>query len=263
MFTASGGTITYRPIKKWVFKGIADDEDFIPAALQYLAQKKMRRIAIIRDTGALGADVEKNMRAKIIGTDMTIVSDEVYAPNDTDMSPQVIRMVATKPDAIINIATIPAAAAIIAKEIYQHGSKQPVVTAYNLQSSTFVKLAGSAVEQVVFIGLKSLLPDASNSGPMGTRFDAFRAEFGKLYPNVEVVPVNTVCADAILLTQAAAKSLGAKALDGAQLRAALESLSNAPAFQGDWSFSPSSHESSLINGIAMVQYKNGKWVKAQ
>jgi hypothetical protein len=65
------------------------------------------------------------------------------------------------------------------------------------------------------------------------------------------------------VTQAAAKTLGAKALDHEALLHALEQTNNVPGIQGYWTFSPASHESSLQSGIELLRYNQGKWVAAQ
>jgi ABC-type branched-subunit amino acid transport system substrate-binding protein len=179
------------------------------------------------------------------------------------MTAQVTRVRGEKPDAIFDMSSNPPPGAIVAKKIYQLGMKQPIIAGVNLQTQAFAELAGDAASQILYIGYKASVSGASGNDPLAKNLAAFRTEFEKIDPGVEVVGLSVTCADSILLTQVAAKSLGAKALDHEALLHALETLNNVPGIQGYWTFSPTSHESLLKSGIAMLTYDHGKWLAAK
>ncbi len=261
-FAIAGATVNFRPLKKWVFKALATNEDQIPAALDYLKKKGLTRIAIIRDNGPFGSDVAANLKPYAEKMGMPIVADELYAPTDTDMSAQVTRVRAAKPDAIFDMSSNPPPGAIVGKKIYQLGMTQPIVVGTNLQTKVFADLSGEASAQMLYIGLKATAAGENSSDPLAVNFKAFRAAFQKIDPGAEVVALSATCADSILLTEAAAKPLGAKALDHEALLHGLESLKDVPGIQGDWTFSPTSHETSLKSGIALLKYVKGNWEPA-
>jgi len=262
-FAIAGATVNFRPLKKWVFKALATNEDQIPAALDYLKGKGYKTIADIRDNGPFGADVAANLKAAAEQDGMKILSEVLYTQTDTDMTAQVTHVRGDKPDVIFDMSSNPPPGAIVAKKIYQLGMKQPIVAGVNLQTQAFADLAGDAASQILYIGVKASVAGASGNDPLAANLKAFRTEFAKIEPGVEVVGLSVTCADSILLAQAAAKSLGAKALDHEALLHALESLNNVPGIQGYWTFSPTSHESSLKSGIAMLTYDHGKWLAAK
>jgi branched-chain amino acid transport system substrate-binding protein len=262
-FALAGATVNFRPLKKWVFKALATNEDQIPAALAYLKGKGAKTVAAIRDNGPFGADIAANLKTAAAAADMTIVDEELYTQTDTDMTAQVTHVRAQNPDAIFDMSSNPPPGALIAKKIYELGMKQPIVVGVNLQTKAVVDLSGSASPQILYIGYKASAPSESGNAPLAANLQAFRTEFDKIDPGVEVVGLSVTCADSILLTQVAAKSLGAKALDHEALLAALETLKNVPGIQGYWTFTPTSHESSLISGIAMLKSEQGKWVLAK
>ena len=262
-FAIAGATINFRPVRKWVFKALATNEDQIPAALDYLKAKGMKTIASIRDNGPFGADVAANLKAAAAQADMKILDEELYTQTDTDMTPQVTHVRAVNPDVIFDMSSNPPPGAIVAKKIYQLGMKQPIVVGTNLQTDAFATLSGGAAGQILYIGLKAAAAGKSGNDPLAANLAAFRTEFEKIDPGVQVVALSATCADSILLTQAAAKSLGAKALDHEALLHALESLKDVPGIQGYWTFSPTSHESSLKSGIALLTYDHGKWLPAK
>jgi branched-chain amino acid transport system substrate-binding protein len=262
-FALAGATVNFRPLKKWVFKALATNEDQIPAALAFLKGKGVKTIADIRDNGPFGADVAANLKLAAANAGMTITDEELYTQTDTDMTAQVTHVRAGNPDVIFDFSSNPPPGAIIAKKIAQLGMKQPIVAGVNLQTKAFAELAGEGSPQVLYVGYKASAFGVSGNDPLAANLNAFRAEFEKIDPGAEVVGLSVTCADSILLTQVAAKSLGAKALDHEALLAALETLTNVPGIQGYWTFTPASHESSLESGIAMLKYDDGKWVAAK
>lgn len=223
----------------------------------------MKTIASIRDNGPFGADVAANLKAAAAQADMKILDEELYTQTDTDMTPQVTHVRAVNPDVIFDMSSNPPPGAIVAKKIYQLGMKQPIVVGTNLQTDAFATLSGGAAGQILYIGLKAAAAGKSGNDPLAANLAAFRTEFEKIDPGVQVVALSATCANSILLTQAAAKSLGAKALDHEALLHALELLKDVPGIQGYWTFSPTSHESSLKSGIALLTYDHGKWLPAK
>jgi branched-chain amino acid transport system substrate-binding protein len=259
LFAIAGGVVTYRPFKKWVFKALATNEDQIPAAVDYLKRKGITKIADIHDNGPFGTDVAATLKPIAAKAGLTIIADEVYTATDQDMSAQATRVRATKPEAIFDMSSNPPPGAIVAKKILQLGITVPIVVGVNLQTKAFADMSGEATEQMIFIGNKASVESVADNDPLAPNIKAFRAAFKATHPDETVVGLSTTCADSILLAQAAAKSLGARALDGNALRQALESLHDVPGIQGIWSFSPTSHESSMKDGIALLKYVKGKW----
>jgi branched-chain amino acid transport system substrate-binding protein len=263
MFAIAGAVVNFRPLKKWSFKSLATIEDQIPVALDELKRRGITKIASIRDNGPFGTDVAENLKIYAAKAGIEIVADELYAPSDTDMTAQVTRVRALRPQAIFDFSSNPPPGALVAKKIAQLGITVPIVVGQNLQTKVFANLAGDASDQILYIGSKAAMASVPDSDPLAANIRDFRAQFKKLTPDVEIVTLSAVASDAVLLTQAAAKSLGAKAFDGNALREALESLKDVPGVQGIWSFSPTSHESNLKDGVALLKFVKGEWHPAQ
>jgi branched-chain amino acid transport system substrate-binding protein len=262
LFAIAGGTVNFRPFKKWVFKAFATNEDQIPTALDYLKAKGITKIANIHDNGPFGTDVTETLKASVGKTGAQIIADESYTASDTDMSAQVTRVRAAKPEAIFDMSSNPPPGAIVAKKILQLGITVPIIVGVNLQTKPFVDMSGDATEQMAFIGNKASLENLPASDPLAPAVKAFRAAWAEIHPGEGFVGLATNCVDSILLAQDAAKSLGAKALDGNALRQGLETVKNMPGTQGIWSFSPTSHEASMRDGVTMLKYVKGKWEPA-
>jgi hypothetical protein len=67
-------------------------------------------------------------------------------------------------------------------------------------------------------------------------------------------------ADGILFTQSVGKAIGPKVLDRAALRDAIESANHVAGLQGFWTFSPTDHGTSFVDGLAILKYADGEWV---
>lgn len=261
-FSIAAGNVTYTPLRKWVFKGLAGNDDFIPVIMAYLKSKGWTRAALIRDNGPFGADTASTVKARAAEAGVEIVADEVYSPTDTDMTAQVTRIRGTKPDVVLNMAITPPPGAIIARTAVQLGITAPMFVGANLQSDAFAHLLGDAAAQTIFVGSKVILAQVAQDDPLHDNIAAFKAAFAKVNPGVKIGSLSPATADGMLLAQAAARSLGAKALDPDALRTALEQLHDVPGLQGIWTFSPTDHGSALRNGIALVRIKGGEWVAA-
>ena len=263
LFSMAAGTAIYRPLKKWVFKGLNSNEDQIAVEIEYLERKGWTHVALIRDSGPFGSDIASIYKEFVKGTKLEIVADEVYNPTDQDMTAQVTRVRALKPDVIIDMAATAPPGALVAKKIVQLGMTAPIIVGTNLQTDGFVTLAGDAADQIIYTGLKVVMSDLPKSDPLYDNIAAFVEHFHKINPGVDINGLSPNTGDALLVVQAAARSLGAKALDHEALRAAIESTKDVPGLQGVWTYTPTSHEVSLKSGTALLKYAKGKWVAAQ
>lgn len=263
LFSIAAGTAIYRPLKKWVFKGLSSNEDQIGAEIDFLKRKGWTRVALIRDNGPFGADIATIYKSFTANSGIAIVADEVYSPTDTDMTAQVTRVRALAPDVIIDMAATAPPGALVARKIAQLGITAPIVVGTNLQTDGFVTLAGEAADQIIFTGLKAILSDVPASDPLAANITAFAASFKTVNPGVALSGLSPNTGDALILAQVAAKPLGGRALDHAALRDALETITDVPGLQGIWTFTPTSHETSLKAGTALLRYVKGAWVQAQ
>ena len=254
LFAMAGGESAYTPVKPWVFKGLAGNPDQIPPAFRLVAARGWKRIAIIHDNGAYGRDIEKFMLRSAEADHLDLVANEVYAPSDTDMTAQVLRIRDAKPDVVMNYAlTVPAGAAI-AKKLQQVGMKVPNVVGINLQNMAFVRLAGSALSQTIFVGPQALLGMSGGTGDA----HRFAAAYEAMYKSPVPDSLTPGPADALLIVKAVADK-GVDITDLEKLRAGIETLSNVEGIQGRWTFTPIDHGPLLGAGITTMTYTDGAW----
>jgi branched-chain amino acid transport system substrate-binding protein len=264
LFSIAAGSQIYRPTKKWVFKALNSNEDQIVVQIAYLEKKGWTKVAIIRDSGPFGSDIGTIYKDMAKGTKIQIVADEVYNPTDQDMSAQVTRVRALKPDVIIDMAATAPSGALVAKKVVQLGMTIPIIVGTNLQTEGFVALVGDAAGQIIYTSLKVVMSGLPKSDPLYKNITDFTESFHKVNPGVDVNGLSPVSGDGLLITQAVAKNMGAKALDHAALRNAIEGAKGIPGLQGLWTFSATSHDVSLKDGTALLKFAGkGKWVAVQ
>ena len=262
LFAVASSPQAYEPVKKYSFKAIQGLSDQIPHIVEYLKTKKLNRVYVIHDNGPLGQAIGGIFKGAVQGAGVEILGTELYAPTDTDVTAQVTRMRAARPDAVLNIAITPLTGALITKTMKQLGLNVPVMVGSNLQNTAFVNLAGDAVDSIVFPAAKVVLKDLPEQDVLRPAIMKFRAAFQKVNGGEQPSSLSPWLVDAMLLAQKAGETLGNKVLDAEALANQLETLTNVPGIQGIWTFNATNHGPSLKDGMTLVQFRNGGWVAA-
>ena len=233
LFALAGGSVAWVPVKKWVFKSFPGNDDQIPAEMDFALQRGLKRAALLRDNSVFGKSTADTVMDVAKQKGVQIIADEVYAPTDTDVTAQVTRIRALNPDIILNLAQNLTAAVMVSKKIVQLGMKQPIMLGTNNVVPDYATLVPEAIGQSYFAGSKLVLQDLPATDPLYptihafvTRYKAMRGANGQLTANT--IPV----ADVLLFVQTVSKPLGAKVLDKAALRDAIEGAHHIAGLQG-------------------------------
>ena len=260
LFALAGGSVAWEPMKKWVFKSIAANDDQIPAEMDFLLKRGWKHAALIRDNSVFGQSTADTVNQVAKQKGVTIVADEIYSPTDTDVTAQVTHLRALNPDIVLNLAQNLTAAVLVSKKMVQLGMKTPIMLGTNNVVDSYARLVPAAVGQSYFAGSKLVLKELPANDPLYPTISAFLKRYHEMrgaaaQPTANTVPV----ADVLLLTASVAKPLGAKVLDKAALRDAIEGAHNIAGLQGIWTFSPTEHGTSLADGMVVIRYDNGEW----
>jgi len=260
LFALAGGSVAWEPMKKWVFKSIAANDDQIPAEMDFLVKRGWTNAALIRDNSVFGQSTADTVNQVAKQKGIKIVADEIYAPTDTDVTAQVTHLRALNPDIVLNLAQNLTAAVLVSKKMVQLGMKTPIMLGTNNVVDSYAHLVPAAVGQSYFAGSKMVLRELPATDKLYPAISAFLKRYKEMrgptaQPTANTIPV----ADVLLLTASVAKPLGAKALDRAALRDAIEGAHGVVGLQGIWTFSPTEHGTSLADGVVVVRYDNGEW----
>jgi branched-chain amino acid transport system substrate-binding protein len=230
----------------------------------YFAKRGIRRVAILCATDSTGQTWldEATKTAKKYGFE---VASERFNVKDMDVTPQLTKLKAINPQALI-VGVSGKPNAVVAKNFIQMGFKIPYVTGHGNISDSFLKLMeGNEPDTLLLPGAYYIvwneLPDSFLQKKLMQEFnEAFQRKFKK-EPDIYAV----VAYDAVRVIAEAmrvVKPTGPQ--DSQRLRDAMEQIKNFPAvYGGTYTFNKEDHRGMKKDAALMIQVKGGKFVMAK
>jgi branched-chain amino acid transport system substrate-binding protein len=244
---------------KWVFKSPQRSSTAVEKLFAYLQKDKKTKIALITSSDGFGKDGKGWIEKLAPKYGLTVVADESFNASDTDMTPQLTKINAAKPDAIV-CWTIGPAGAIVAKNVKQLNIQAPVFQCHGQPDPKYVELAGAASDGSMMPSTKLMaweqLPD---SDPQKNVIK----DFVHLYTDVnnfdKQFPINTHSGyawDAIYMVANAMKKAGT---EPDKLRDAIEQTKDYVGISGIYNLTPEDHNGLGTDSMIMVRIEDGKW----
>jgi branched-chain amino acid transport system substrate-binding protein len=133
------------PKKAWMFKTPQTDTMMVLAILEHAASKGIHSMAYIGFNDALGeafnAEFEKFAEVRKI----RIVASERYAPRDTSVTAQVLKIVAAQPEMVV-IGASGTPAVLPARALIERGYKGSVYFNHGVANPDFLRVGGKDIE---------------------------------------------------------------------------------------------------------------------
>jgi branched-chain amino acid transport system substrate-binding protein len=249
------------PFKKWIFS--------VPVTDYILAQRMLkftvntlgaRKIALLHSTDTYGMNGAQGIIDTIDKLGASLVITEKFDPADTSMIPQLTKVKAAQPDAIILFANANPAA-VVAKNYQQLGMETKVVGGGGIPTPEFLKLTGKITEggRWIIFGLKDLYADEipADDPYRKNLLDPLKKAIKEKYGKTEWNGFYRNGYDGIRIAIEGLKI--AKTDDRAALRDALEKV-RYQGFLGDFKYSPTDHEGTLGEAFVPVMIKDGKYM---
>ncbi|WP_224982261.1 ABC transporter substrate-binding protein [Geomonas agri] len=253
---AAGIKIT-DPVKKWVFKTPANDHVAAEKILIQAEKLKQKNIALITVSDSFGSSGREQLKQMAAKRGFKIVADEVYSPKDTDMTPQLTKIKAAKPDAIICWGTNPGPA-IITRNIQQLGIKTQVYQSHGVASKKYIELATAQAAKGIMLpaGKLAVFDLLKASDPQAKLLKDYNTDYKKSY-GVEASTFGGYAYDGFQLIAAAIKKGAATA---AQIRDGIEKNGRMVGVSGVFKMSPTDHNGLDLGAFEMVRIVKGDWV---
>lgn len=251
---AAGSKIT-DPVKKWVFKTAQNDGLAVGKIYEYLAKKKLTRVAILTVSDGFGSSGREQLKANAEKMGIQVVVDETYGPKDTDMTSQLTKIRGSQAQALICWGTNPGPA-IIAKNVKQLGIKLPLFMSHGVSSKKFIELAGDAAEGIMLPSGKVIVSDVL---PSSDKQKKSLLAFVKDYKNhfkAEGDHFGGHAWDAVMLLKGAVER---GAVTPAAIRDQLEKTNHFAGIGGVFNFSPGDHAGLSKEAFVLVEIKNRDW----
>ncbi|MCX5845443.1 MAG: ABC transporter substrate-binding protein [Deltaproteobacteria bacterium] len=252
---AAGIKIT-DPVKKWVFKTAQNDSLAVERIYDHLKKRNINKVAILTVSDGFGSSGREQLKLRVKDFGITIVSDEIYGPNDTDMTAQLVKIRGSKAQAIICWGTNPGPAKV-ARNAKQLGLNMPLYMSHGVSSKKFIELAGDAAEGIMLpsgrVVVANLLP---KSDQQKKSLLAYVRDYKKHF-KVEGDHFGGHAWDAVMLLKDALERGG----DSPEaIRKELEKTRNFKGIGGIFNFSPHDHAGLTKDAFVLVTIKNKNWM---
>lgn len=246
--------------RKWIFKVAGSDAHVVGKMFDYMKSKGIQKIAIMTDSTGYGASAREEFLRLAPESGITIVADERFGPQDTDLSAQMTKIRSMQPQAIVNWSVGPTQILAIKSWRDLGMDSIPLFQSHGFGNLKNLELAGKAAEGVLVplarVNVGSLLPDDRPQKKV-------ILEYTKAYEARYNEPVSSFGGHAWDSMQLAIAALKAVGPDPAKIRDHVEQTKKFVGMHGIFNMSPSDHNGLSKDDLEMVVVKDGKWALAQ
>ena len=250
--------------KAWSFKTPQTDVMMAGAILEHAASNGVKTLGYIGFSDALGeaffAEIDKAAK----GRNIPLVANERFAPKDTSVVGQVLKLISARPDAIV-IGASGTPAALPATTLVERGYKGRVYLNHGVANNDFLRVGGKDVEGMFVpaspVIVAGQLPD---SHPAKKRALEYTALYESSYGAGSVSAFGSYTWDACLELANAIPAALKTAQPGTvefrrALRDALEATRNLEVSNGVVNMSKTDHLGLDARARVMTRIENGKW----
>jgi branched-chain amino acid transport system substrate-binding protein len=191
LMTLAASVVLVQPMdekKKWVFKVVPNDDLMATAIMKIIAKAGVKKLGYIGFSDGYGEGYWKEL-AKIAPTaGIELTTHEVYARSDQSVTGQILKIIASKPDAVF-IASAGTPAVLPQKALRERGYTGPIYQTHGIVTEEFLKLGGKDVEGAMFMGeaftvVNDLPADSPSRKATEAYISAFKAANGGASPNM-------------------------------------------------------------------------------
>lgn len=237
----------------------------VSADIAYMKEHNIHRVAFIGYNDGWGDTVYNALLETAKPAGIQVISNERYARADTSVTPQILKIMALHPDAVLTGGSgSPGALPHLA--LAERGYTGPEFSSHAVVNSEFVRVGGKAVEGVIApTGPEVIAEQLPDSNPI----KAVSMEYRKLFKEANGVEATDAfpcyAYDAFLVMANAIKTVAAKGVAPGTpayrtaLRDALVSTKNVIGTQAVYNFTPGQRFGTDDRSRVLVQLEHGTW----
>lgn len=154
LLSLAASTAIVQPLdekRKWAFKVVPNDDLVAGVIAKTIAKSGVKTLGYIGFSDGYGEGYYKELSRLAPELGLMLTTHEVYARNDASVTGQVLKIIASKPDAVF-IAAAGTPAVLPQKALRERGYKGPIYQTHGVAMEDFIKLGGADVEGAVFAG---------------------------------------------------------------------------------------------------------------
>lgn len=249
----------------WAVTVVQPPPEMVAIVVDYIAKTGVKNLGYIGFSDAWGDLVYNSSKATGEPLGVTLTTNERYARADTSVSAQVLKIVASKPDAVI-VGGSGAGGALPYIALRERGYQGPIYGTPSMMNPDFVRVAGPAGEGTICstgpVTVLSQLPDDHPNKKMG---EAYQAAYAKANGGPATDGFSAYSFDAwVVLLDSAKRALQSAKPGTAQfheaLRAAIFSTKDVVGTHGVYNFKPGSLFGDDRKALVLVKLQQGKWM---
>lgn len=248
----------------WVYSIPQPASLMMGAVAEDMKARKVKRVAYIGFNDSWGDLVLSGLKANAEAAGITIVADERYARLDTSVAGQVLKVVASNPDAVV-VGGSGTPGALPQMTLVERGYKGPVYHNHGIINKDFLRVGGKALEGAMAptgpVMVAEQLPDTNPVKKTSLEFTKlYEGAFGAGTRNA----FSAYSYDAYLLADKAVQEAMKKAKPGTPefrqaLRDALEQTKEVVGTHGVYNMSATDHAGVDSRARVLVRVENGDW----
>ncbi|MCE5334654.1 MAG: ABC transporter substrate-binding protein [Desulfobacteraceae bacterium] len=242
--------------RKWAFKVAGSDAHVVGKMFDYMKSHGIQKIAIMTDSTGYGASAREEFLRLAPENGITIVADERFGPQDTDLSAQMTKIRSTQPQAVVNWSVGPTQILAIKSWRDLGMDSIPLFQSHGFGNLKNLELAGKAAEGVLLplarVNVGSLLPESQpQKKPI--------MDYTKNYEERFKEPVSSFGGHAWDAMYLAMSALQAAGPDPVKIRDHIENTKGFVGMHGIFNMSPTDHNGLSKDDLEMIVVKDGKW----
>jgi branched-chain amino acid transport system substrate-binding protein len=252
----AGSTVIIDPVKKYVFKTPHTDLMSVEKAYERIGQEGLSKVGLLSGAGGYDQSCRKNANEAATRYKMQIVADEQHGAGDTDLTPQLTKIRAAAPDAVIYCGA-GASSSIAAKNYRQLGLKPKLYLTVGVGSTAYIESSEGAAEGTrvtgsALLAFKDLSPEDPIYPATKTFVEAYEGAYKEPASNF-----GGYAYDGLMIAVAALKKAGST--DKEKVRDAIESLQKFAGVTGVYSFSATNHLGLTSEALRVLEVKDGQY----
>jgi branched-chain amino acid transport system substrate-binding protein len=266
IISLAAATAIVQPIddrRRWAFKVVPNDDLMAMAVLKHIAETGVKTLGYIGVSDGYGEGYYKEVVRLAPTLGLTVTTHEVYARADTSATGQVLKVMATNPEAVF-IASAGTPAVLPQEALRERGYAGKIFQTHGIATEEFIKLGGAKVEGAVFAGEAFTIAEDL---PQNDPFRLVRDEFVLSYEKANGQKPNIFAAhlwDAIALLKRAAPNALKAAKPGTPefrmaLRDELERTKDVYLNNGLSTMSPTDHNGYDKRSAFLIKVDGGRF----
>jgi branched-chain amino acid transport system substrate-binding protein len=250
--------------KRWVYKTHPNDDVISDGLVAAMMKRGVKSIGFIGRNDPYGENWYKTFAPMAQKAGIQITANERYNRQDTSVTGQVLKLISTKPDAML-VAGVAADAALPHIQLVDAGYKGAIYHTHGSGSGAFIQIGGKQVEGALVVGPLLLVPEQiADSVPTKKVALEYVTGYERMYAAKPPI-FGAGIYDAGLLLQHAIPQAVKKGKPGTQefrtaLRDALEGIKDLSVSQGVVNMTAQDHSGFDHRGRVLLTVKDGKWL---